>query len=261
MSTIHSAERDGGVRVLTLDRPPANAINDALLNDLLAALAAARDDDGVRALVLTGTGPLFCGGLDLGQVERRVEEEARDNFFYRNLFRDAFAALLGFPKPTIAMLNGHAIAGGLLMLLTCDYRLGRDGDYKIGLNEVAIGAAFSLAAYEIVALRLTHAQASELMLGAALYPVQQALRLGVVEEILPADAFEATVLRRAARMGAFPRQAYAHTKARLVAPALTATGAEPAAEVARTAAIWASAESAAARAAQRAKLGIGKRQA
>jgi enoyl-CoA hydratase len=227
-----------------------------LLGDLLAALAEAGSDQGVRAVVLTGAGKFFCGGFDLGQLERRVEAEARDNLLYRSLFRDAFTALLGFAKPTIAMLNGHAIAGGLVMLLACDYRLGLDADYKIGLNEVAIGAAFPRAAHEIVALRLTHAQASELMLGAALYPAAQALRLGVVDELLPAATFSDTVLRRAARLGAFPRQAYAHTKARLLESALARISAEPAAEVAQTAAVWASDESVGARHKQREKLGL-----
>ncbi len=81
-------------------------------------------------------------------------------------------------------MNGHAIAGGLVLVLACDYRLGVDGDYRVGLNEVAVGASFPRVALEIVRLRLPHARAAELMLGAALYPASQALRLGVVDELL-----------------------------------------------------------------------------
>jgi enoyl-CoA hydratase len=163
--------------------------------------------------------------------------------------------LLRLPKPTLAMVNGHAIAGGLVMALACDYRLGVEGDYRVGLNEVAIGASFPKVAFEIVRLRLPHARASELLLGAALYPASQAIRLGVVDELLPKETFEATVLRRAARMGAFPRDAYAHAKAAFVAEAVARTQGETPEEAERTMAVWTSPESRAARAAQRAKLG------
>jgi enoyl-CoA hydratase/carnithine racemase len=252
MSTVLASDRDGGVRVLTLHRTPANAINEDLLADLGAALAAARADGGVRAVVLTGDGRFFGAGFDLGAPPRDAAATARLNVLYR----EAHVALLSFPKPTIAMVNGHAIAGGLVMALACDYRLGLDGDYRIGLNETAIGASFPKAAVEIVRLRLTHARASELLLGAALYPSSHAPRLGVVDELLPSETLEATVLRRAARMGAFPRDAYAHTKAALVAEALQRIAAETPEEAARAAAVWLSDESRAARAAQRARLGM-----
>jgi len=152
------------------------------------------------------------------------------------------------------MLNGHAIAGGLIVVLACDYRLGLDGEYRIGLNEVAIGASFPRAAYEIVRLRLTLQQASELLLGAAIYPTHQAVRLGIVDELLPADAFEATVLRRAARLGGFPRDAYAHTKAALVAEGIDRIQADTPEEALRTAAVWMTPESVAARAEQARRL-------
>jgi enoyl-CoA hydratase/carnithine racemase len=251
MATIRIEDRDGGVRVLALDRPPANALDEAVLADLEAALDAARDDAAVRALVLAGSGAFFSGGFDL-TVPRR---DARGTERLRRLYRDSHVKLLAFPKPTVAMLAGHAIAGGLVLVLACDYRLGAQGDYKIGLNEVAIGASFPRVALEIVRLRLPHARAAELLLGAALYPASQATRLGVVDELLPADGIEATVLRRAARMGAFPREAYAHTKAALVEDAVARVMHESPDAEARGAAVWVTDESRAARARQREKLG------
>ena len=252
MPTVRSDDRPGGVRVLTLDRPPANAEDETLLTDLAAALDAARSDDAVRAVVLTGAGRFFCGGFDL-RAPRRDDVTGP---LFRGLFRDTHLRLLTLPKPTVTMLNGHAIAGGLVLALACDYRLGLDGDYRLGVNEVAIGASYPTVALEIVRLRLTHARASELLLGAALYPASQALRLGVVDELLPADTFVPTVLRRAARLGAFPREAYAHTKAALLAGVVARVEAETPAAAARGAAVWTTPESRAARAAQRTKLGI-----
>jgi enoyl-CoA hydratase len=253
MSTIRVDDREGGVRLLTLDRPPANAIDKTLLTDLSAALDDARTDDAVRTVVLTGAGEFFCGGLDLAQLPRDGESIR----LLVDLYRDSHLALLTFPKPTIAMVKGHAIAGGLIMVLACDCRLGLGGDYRIGLNEVAIGAAFPKMAFEIVRLRLTHAQASELLLGAALYPASHAIRLGVVDELLPPDSFEATVLSRAAYLGTYPREAYAHTKAALIAEAVARVKAETAEEAAGAAAVWMMPESLAAREAQQEKLGKG----
>jgi enoyl-CoA hydratase len=253
MATVRTEDHAGGVRLLTLDRPPANAEDETLLADLHGALAAARDDEAVRAVVLTGAGAFFSGGFDLAAPRRDAAAERA----LRERFRETHLALLTLPKPTLAMVNGHAVAGGLVLVLACDYRLGLDGDYRIGLNEVAIGASYPLVALEIVRLRLPHARAAELLLGAALYPASQAVRLGVVDELLAADRLRDTVLRRAARMGAFPREAYADTKAALVAEAVGRVRAEPPAEADRRAAIWTSAESRAARAAQRARLGMG----
>ena len=255
MATVRAEDREAGVRLLTLDRPPANAITPQLLNDLTEALDAAREEESVRAIVLTGEGRFFSAGLDLrGGIDFAAAITpggAADPFA---ALRDCLLTFLRFPKPTVAMLNGHAIAGGLILVLACDYRLGLDGEYRIGLNEVEIGASFPRAASEIVRLHLTHQQASELLLGAALYPAQQAVRLGVVDELIPADAFGATVLRRAARLGGFPRDAYAHTKAALVAEGVARIQADTPEEAMLTTAVWTTPESVAARAEQARRL-------
>jgi enoyl-CoA hydratase len=252
MPTVRISDHDGGVRVLTLDRPPANAIDESLLTELALALNAAQAEPDVRALVLTGEGRFFSGGFDLAAPRR----DAAATRQIQRLYRDLHAELLGFPKPTLAMVNGHAIAGGFVLALTCDYRLGVDGDYRIGLNEVAVGAGFPRTAVEIVRLRLPHARASELMLGGALYPANQSVRLGLVDEMLPADRFVETVHRRAARLGSHPRAAYVDAKLALVAEALERIARESDADGERTDAVWRDPESRAARRAQREKLGI-----
>jgi len=226
MTTVRSEDSEDGVRLLTLDRPPANAITPTLLRDISAALDRAREDDAVRAVVLTGEGRFFSAGLDLrGGIDFQALSSTgtpTDPFLP---LRDCLLNFLRFPKPSVAMLRGHAIAGGLILLLACDYRLGLEGDYRIGLNEVAIGASFPKAA-----------------------------RLGVVDELLPADSIDETVFRRATRLGSFPRDAYAHTKAALVAETIARIESETPEEAQRAAAVWLSAESVAARAAQAQKL-------
>jgi enoyl-CoA hydratase len=252
MSGVRVEDRSEGVRVLTLDRPPANAIDERLLEDLITCLDEARDHDGVRSVVLAGAGRFFRGGFDLAAPAR----DAAATRALNDLYRASHRTLVAFPKPTVAMVQGHAIAGGLVLALACDRRLALDGDYRVGMNEVAIGASFPRIAFEIVRLRLSHVTAVEMLLGAGLYAARDALRLGVFDAVFPRDALEGEALRQAGRLGAFPRAAYAHTKAALIAELVQHVDAETALEAERTAAVWTSEESRAARAAQRRKLGL-----
>ena len=254
MSTVRVEDHPGGVRKLVLDHPPANAENDALLADLGRSVDVAPAEDAVRAVVLTGAGKFFCAGFDLMSARRDGDQVA----VLTDTFRDTHVKLLSIPKPTVAMVGGHAIAGGCVLVLACDYRLGLDGDWRVGMNEVAIGASYPKVAFEIVRLRLTHQRATEMMFGAALYPAKEALRLGVVDELFPADKFEETVLRRAAKLGSHPREAYAHTKHAFIAETLERVLAETPSQAAATAAVWQTDESRAARHAQLEKLS-GKR--
>lgn len=252
MPAVRTHDPGDGVRVLTLDRPPANAIDEHLLTDLIGALEEVRRDPNVRALVLTGAGAFFCGGFDFAAPPR--DDAARRHM--QNLYRESHLALLTIPLPTVALVNGHAVAGGFVLALACDYRLGVTGEWRCGLNEVAVGAGFPKAAVEIVTLRLPHPRAAELMLGAAIYPASQAVRLGLVDELLPSEKATETVLRRATRLAALPRESYAHTKTSLLGDVVARIQAETPAEADAAAAVWISDESRAARRRQREKLGI-----
>src|SRR5439155_979647 len=90
------------------------------------------------AVAAAHAGAYFTGGSDFRAARRDDVASLR----VHTLYREAHRALLAFPKPTLAMVRGHAIAGGLVLVLACDYRQGLEGDYRVGLNEVAVGAAF-----------------------------------------------------------------------------------------------------------------------
>lgn len=244
MATVRTDDRRPGVRFLYLDRPPANAIDDVLLGDLCAALDDARADDAVRAVVVTGTGRFFSAGLDLASAVG--DRQASDRVFRSSAFRDGMLALFTFPRPTIAAISGHTIAGGLIIALACDFRIAVEGDYRLGVNEVAIGASYPKVAFEIGRLRLSDAQAREALLGAQLYPVHDALRLGFVDDVVPAARFHEHVLSLAERLGAYPRDAYAHTKAAFIREAVERVNSETQEEARETAGVWRSPESLAA---------------
>ena len=239
-----------GVRLLELARPPANAIDESLLAALEAALAEAEADPNVRALLLTGSGAFFSGGFDLSAPRRDDEDAARVVVLYRSSHR----RLLGFGKPTLALVNGHAIAGGLVLALACDVRLACDVPARIGLNEVAIGSSFPTAALEIVRARLSARVAAQLTLGAELHPLSDGVALGVIERLLPPDTALESALEVAERLGAFPREVFAHTKQALLGEALARIDAVPMAAELAAAELWRTPESRAARAAQRERL-------
>jgi enoyl-CoA hydratase len=242
--------RDGGVRVITLDRPPANAIDDSLLAALDHTLADAETDTAVRALVVTGRGPFFCAGFDLRAPQRGDAVSAR----IVELYRSAHRRLLAMPKPTVALVNGHAVAGGLVIALACDVRIGVEVPATIGLNEVAIGASFPTAAIEIVRVRLSAAVAAELTLQAQLRPLADGVRLGIIERMVPSAGALDDAVATAARLGAYPREVFAHTKQSLLADALARIDAVPQEVELEIAALWTTAESRVARAAQRSVL-------
>jgi enoyl-CoA hydratase len=207
--TVDCRDLDWGVRVLTLNNPPANAFSAALRADLAAACAAAKTDDRVRAVVVTGAGKFFSGGLDLKQVSAGSGDQVFGMDFG---CRDGVFDLWTLPKPTIAMVNGHAIAGGGILCLACDVRIAARGKVKIGLNEVAIGLAFPTGAYEIAALALNNQQARRVLLEAGLYDLDTARALGMLDDIVEPADLERVCIERACLLGSYPRAAYAHTK-------------------------------------------------
>lgn len=252
MSSVKRDLRDGGVLVLTLDKPPANAIDETLLRDLSAAVKGAAADDSVRAVVLTGTGRFFSSGFDFS-VPRREDAVALELY---ELYRSCHLDLLTLPKPTVAMVNGHAVAGGLVLVLACDVRIGRKASDRLGFTEIAVGASFPRAAFEIVRLRLTHASTSELLLGAEIYDAAEGARLGVFDALVAPEDLEQAAVQRALHLGRHPREAYAFTKAQIVGDAAARIRAETPDEALSTMLVWITEESRAARRRKREQLGM-----
>jgi enoyl-CoA hydratase len=236
--TVDCRDLAGGVRVLTLNRPPANAINGEMLADLSAACEAARQDDRVRAVVVTGTGKFFSGGLDLKQVAAGGAGVFGSEFGRQ----DGVFALWTLPKPTVAMVNGHAIAGGGILCLACDVRIAARGTIKIGLNEVAIGLAFPTGAYEIAALALSNRQARRVLLEAGLHDPDRACAIGMVDEVVEPSALERVCIERARLLGSYVAAAYAQTKQSLQRDAVHRVLNETEDQRRATSAVWTSPE-------------------
>jgi len=183
-NTIHLTH-DGPVATITLNRPDKrNAISFELIDDLLRALDEIAKSDAI-VLILTGAGKAFCSGMDLENLKallgRTPEQNLQDSETMVRLFR----SLYEFPKVTIAAVNGPAIAGGTGLALLCDFTIAVP-DAKFGYTEVRIG--FVPAIVSTFLLRqVGEKQARDLLLTGRLFGADEALRMGLISEIVSAE--------------------------------------------------------------------------
>jgi len=230
MSAHHvRCERRGSVAVLRLDRPPANALELEIGRQTGAALDQVLATDAA-AIVVTGTGGFFSAGLDLKVIPSYGADEQRAMIATAN---ELLGKLYQCPLPVVAGINGHAIAGGLVLALACDYRVGARGACKLGLTEARAGIPFPAVAMAIVQAELTGPAARILTLQARNLDPERALVLGVVDELEPPDEVLARAVAVAEDLGTIPRDAYRRIKQQLRASVIArirevvATGTDP----------------------------------
>lgn len=183
---------DGPTRTLTLDRPAKrNALDAALVADLKAALAEAEADDAVRAVVLTGAGRVFSAGADLAALQALQTAAPMANRADSQHLADLFAQIYAHPKPVLAKVNGHAIAGGCGLAAVCDFALAAEGA-KLGFTEVRIGFVPAIVMV-FVRRKLGETAARDLLLRGRLIGAAEAAALGLIHRAVPPEALDAEV--------------------------------------------------------------------
>jgi enoyl-CoA hydratase len=130
------------------------------------------------------------------------------------------ARLYGLPLPVVAAVNGHSIAGGVIVALSCDYRIGAEGDYKIGLAEARVGVVFPVGPMAVVQSELSHPSARRSVLLARNVTPQEALAEGLLDELQPTDRLLARAMDVAEEMAALPRTSFGRIKRQMRAVAL-----------------------------------------
>jgi enoyl-CoA hydratase len=204
-----------GVLTLRLAHGKASAIDVELLDALLHELDGAAED--VRAVVLTGTGSIFSAGVDLFRLTREGADYVRR---FLPLLSRFLRALFTFPRPVVAAVNGHAIAGGCVIVLACDIRLMAEGSGRIGVPELLVGVPFPAAALEVVRSAVPREKVQSLIYtGRTLLP-QEALGAGLVDEVVAPDALPARAQELARQLALIPPPTYRLTKQALRAEAL-----------------------------------------
>jgi enoyl-CoA hydratase/carnithine racemase len=200
-----------GIAILTLDHGPVNAMDLELLSALPAAFGEVAE---ARAVVLTGAGRSFCAGVDLKRIVAGGPDYVQSFLPALSL---ALLAPFEHPKPVVAALNGHALAGGCILAAACDHRLMSGG--TIGVTELAAGVPFPTVALEILR-HVVGPEIDRLVLTADRLTPDEGAAAGLVDEVVePADLRD-KALERAAALSAAPADVYALSKRQLHGPAL-----------------------------------------
>ncbi|MSR46452.1 MAG: enoyl-CoA hydratase/isomerase family protein [Planctomycetes bacterium] len=180
-----------GVAWLTLCDPPVNGYSHEMLLALDRAILAARFDDAVNVLVLTGAGDkFFCAGANIDKLRAMTPSF---KYYFCLHANETLLRLEHTPKLTIAALNGHCVGGGLEVALACDLRIAKEGGGKIGLPEVSLGVLPGTGGTQRLTRALGAARALDWMITARNVDAAEAERVGLVQRVLPAVEFAAAV--------------------------------------------------------------------
>jgi enoyl-CoA hydratase len=219
----------GPIALVTLRRPPANAMNLELTEEIATVFQHLGQDKSVRSLVLTGQGPSFCAGVDLKSVPHFDEAQQRRMV---DALNRAFYAVYSCPVPVVAAINGHAIAGGLVLALCCDWRIAVKTQFLAGLTEVRVGVPYPVGAMEVVRGELRPDVARRLVLFGQNMTAAVAVEAGVFDETVDPEALLDRAMAKASEFAALPQTAFARSKRQLRSRACEAmeaaiAGAEP----------------------------------
>jgi enoyl-CoA hydratase len=213
---IRREDRDS-VAVLRMDHGKANALDVELVTALADELQQIEQAGSHIAVVLTGGGVIFSAGVDLFRYLDGGEDYLER--FFAALVR-CFHQLFVFPRPVVAAVNGHAVAGGCVMAAAADYRLMTRGKGKIGVPELRVGIPFPVAAIEILRFAASTQHLQELVYLGRTYTAEEAHAVGLVDEIAEPDRLLERAMEVATTLGSMPPGRFDITKRELRAPTL-----------------------------------------
>ena len=212
---IQRDDRDG-IRILRLAHGKVSAIDielgEAFTREMQDAAAAP-----ISAVIVTGTASSFSAGVDLFRV---VKEGAEYGQRFLPVLDGLLRAALTLPKPVVAAVNGHAIAGGCILAACCDHRVMVDGTGRIGVPELGVGVPFPALPLQIMAARVADTALRHLVFTARTVQVDEAKALGLIDEKCPAGMLMDRALEAAHRLASIPAGAFALTKEAFYTPIL-----------------------------------------
>lgn len=215
-SPLASYERQDSVGIITMDDGKANAISLAMQQSLASALDQAEADD--VAVVLTGRAGFFSAGFDL----KTIAAGGKDTVDMLNGGINLAIRLLEFPRPVIAASGGHAIAMGVFLLLSCDFRIGVRGPHRYTANEVAIGMTMPYSTIEILRQRVSPAALGRAVSLAEVFGPHNAVENGFLDTVVEPDELIDSALATATTLASLDRAAHVHSKRRLRGPVISA---------------------------------------
>ena len=208
---------DDGIATVAINRPKVNAINEQVVSELTDTFRELALDRQIKAVILTGKGNFFSFGFDIpGFMD--YSKEAFHRFVIG--FSDLVERIFTFPKPVIAALNGHTVAGGCILAIACDKRVMVAGKAKIALNELTIGATVFTSVAEILKFTVGSRNAQQLLYSGKMNSAEEALALGLVDEVHSEEGFADAVLRSARDLAEKDGEAFRNIKKLLRTDAL-----------------------------------------
>ena len=199
-----------GVGFITLQRAPANAYDAAFLSEFADAVRAVRDDASIRVVIVrSGILRFFCSGADISTLNGQTKAGFA-NFLLQA--HEAVDTIARTPKLFVAAIEGHCIGGGLELALACDFRIGSDGAYKLGLAEVKLGLSPGMGGTQRLPRLINKSAALHLMVTGDTVTPQAALALGILDRVVPAADFDAELNAYAQRLAHGATLAQGHIK-------------------------------------------------
>jgi enoyl-CoA hydratase/carnithine racemase len=202
-------EVDGGIGTIRLDRPPMNALSRRCADEIRSAAQHAADHAGVRAVIVYGGEKVFAAGADVKEMATMPAAEMAAQVA---AISSSLSAVADVPKPTVAAITGFALGGGYELALCCDRRIAAY-DAKVGLPEILLGIIPGAGGTQRLPRLIGPARAKELIYTGRFVGAEEALRLGLVDEVVAADDVYAAARRWAEQFVAGPARALAAAKA------------------------------------------------
>jgi Delta3-Delta2-enoyl-CoA isomerase len=211
MEFVRLQENDG-IATLTLARGKVNAINGAVVDELREQLKSLEHDHEVKSIILTGAGKFFSFGFDV--PEFLSFDKAQFARFLTG-FTDFYTYLFTYPKPVVAALNGHTIAGGCMLALACDYRVMATGKGRIALNELSFGASVFAGITEMLRFTVGSANATRVLYWGSMYSPEEAKSIGLIDEAAAEPDLMNAAFKMASALGSKHPPAFASMKSLL----------------------------------------------
>ena len=172
--------KDGEIATVTFSRGKVNALNEPMLEELNKSFEDLAMDNEVKAIIFTGSGKFFSFGFDVPEF---LNYSKSDFVGYLEKFTNFYTYLFLYPKPIVAALNGHTIAGGCMLATACDYRLMVSGKAKISLNEITFGSSVIAGSVEMLRFCAGSRNAQSILYSGAMYSAEEALALRLVDQV------------------------------------------------------------------------------
>jgi enoyl-CoA hydratase len=201
--------KDGEIATATLSRGKVNALNEPMVEELTKSFEDLAIDNAVKSIIFTGTGKFFSFGFDVPEFL----SYPKDDFVrYLEKFTKLYTDVFLFPKPVVAALNGHTIAGGCMLATACDFRLMATGKARISLNEITFGAPVPAGSVEMLRYCVGSRHAQSILYSGAMYSAEQAFELGLVDQVSSEDALAEDARKVAQELAQKDSSAFRTTK-------------------------------------------------